>query len=168
MDGLKALQRAHSTPPLSAPNMAAVFAELKGHRLVQRSDSAPETMGTARATDGGSSGQPLASADRVPLKKAPLNAFQRELKSSMRMPEKAPPIEVKPEVKRQAEALRARLEAERNAANTVSPGRSAASNPSRPDLERTYLANGRLLPTTEQKSLVDELKKVQEAHRLKT
>ena len=148
--------------------MSAVFAAIQGHKLVQRSDSAPETMGTASETQVGRGGQPLTSISRVSRTKTPLDSFQRELKSSDRMPEKAPPIEVKPEVKEQAEALRARREAERSEANTVSPRRNADSIPSGPNLKRTYLPNGRLLPTTEQKSLVDELKAAQVARRLKT
>ena len=167
MDGLKVLQRAHSAPPMSPPNMAAVFAELKGHKLVQRSDSAPETMGTASETRAASGGRQISAKSWLPRRNGPMDATLQELKSSKQMPKEAKPIEVKPEVKAQAEALRARLKAERNAAQSVPSRWNEDSGLPKPKQIHTYLSNGRLAPTTEQKSLVDELKAAQAALKLK-
>ncbi len=168
MDGLKMMQRAHSAPPLSPPNMAAVFAELKGHKLVQRSDSAPETMGTASETRAASGGRQISAKSWLPRKNGPMDATLQELTSSKRMPKEAKPIEVKPEVLKQAEVLRARLEAERSANQSVSPRRSVDSILTKTEAQRTYLPNGRLAPNTEQKRLIDELKAAQAVHGLKT
>lgn len=159
MDGLKALQRANSAPPLSPPNMAAVFAELKGHKLVQRSDSAPETIGKG----GGRN----VMESKFSRQKLPLNAFQLELKKKT-FSREVGPIKVRPEVQEQAEALRARLEAERSANQSVSPRRSVDSVLTKTEAQRTYLPNGRLAPNTEQKRLIDELKAAQAVHSLKT
>ncbi|WNH50831.1 hypothetical protein [Stenotrophomonas oahuensis] len=166
MDGLKTLQRADSAPPPSRPDMSAVFAQLRDHKLV-RSDSAPATMGTACESDSAGGGQQISMEAKAPGETPQRDAFQLELMKKMIPAKKAKAIKVKPEVKAQADALRARLEAERNAAQSVSPRRSVDSNLPKTEAQRTYLPNGRFVPNTEQRSLVDELKVKQEARMLK-
>lgn len=124
-------------------------------------------MGTASETHSVGGGQSISMESRVSRKKAPHNEFQLQLMKEKTLPPRAKAIKVKPEVKAQAEALRMHLEAQRNATQSISARRSADPHPAGPGVKRTYLPNGRLLPTTEQKSLVDELKRVQAAHRLK-
>lgn len=150
MDGLKALQRAHSAPPLSPPNMAAVFAELKGHKLVQRSHSAPETMGTATETD-------TSRMPRTLQVKPERTAFQKELMTRGVLPEEAKPIEVKPEVERQAEELRERREALKRDNLTLKPWRGAQQGSREATLSASETFNTLRPPSTTQVNLKNEL-----------
>ncbi|WP_313456992.1 hypothetical protein [Stenotrophomonas sp.] len=168
MDGLKALQRANSAPPLSPPNMAAVFAELKGHKLVQRSDSAPETMGTASETRAASAGRRISAKSWLPRTNGPMDATLQELKSSKRMPKEAKPIEVKPEVKRQAEELRERREALQRDSLMLKPWRGAQQAGQESNLSASETFNALRPLSTTQVNLRDELVKAQVALGLRT
>lgn len=110
-DASNRLGRSNSYPP-TAQDRKPLFAELVKHPLL-RSRETPES--TREASEEG----PISSIrqNATPsLNDGSLNPLQLALKKRVQMLERVAPIEVKPEVQRQAEELRARREAERAAA----------------------------------------------------
>ncbi len=159
------LARTNSAPE-PTQDRAAMFAELMKHPLL-RGQSAPETTGTTR--EEASDGHPRqhATSSTVPRKDRPLDTFQRNLKARIGTRRPAAAIEVSAEVQRQAELLRARREAERNAATRDVPRKGAEATSPVSGWSASDTFNARRTPTAAQANLIDELKQVQNAHKLR-